>query len=182
MKQLTVLSLTALLTAWTALRPSAGVTTASASAAATAPMAALFFRTAMGREARPAFAAALPRAEGGHGAGLAFAPARLWVAAARGRRTELTAAPMSGITAPITWRLWVPWRLLWRHRRCDPRLFGLRRDRSGRSRLCDDRCCEHVAVATTIDRRREWRRVSGALHTVYREGNQLTGAAVAGKG
>jgi len=25
-------------------------------------------------------------------------------------------------------------------------------------------------------------RVSGALHTVYREGNQLTGAAVAGKG
>ena len=89
------------LTAWTALRPSAGVTTAAASTAATAPMAAPF-RTAMGREARPAFAAALPRAEGGHGAGLAFAPARLRVAAARGRRTELTAAPMAGITAPIT--------------------------------------------------------------------------------
>jgi hypothetical protein len=92
MKQLTVLSTTALLTAWTALRPSAGVTTAADSAAATAPMAAPF-RTAMGREARPAFAAALPRAEGGHGAGLAFAPARLRVAAGRGRRTELTAAP-----------------------------------------------------------------------------------------
>jgi hypothetical protein len=181
MKQLTVLSLTALLTAWTALRPSAGVTTAAASAAATAPMAALFAQRWVVKRDR------LSRQ---HCLGLRAVTERDWLSRRHGFGWRQLAVGARSLRRHLwrvsrrllRWRLWVPWRLLWRHRRCDPRLFGLGRDRSGRSRRCDDRCCEHVAVATSIDRRREWRRVSGALHTVYREGNQLTGAAVAGKG